>query len=83
LSRVACIAAATLAPRRPGLQARLAKEKVSIAPSSVFRFLRHVGLTFKKSLHAAEQDRPDVAAARSALRRRQPRLDVNGQGKRA
>jgi transposase len=49
------------------LQARLAKEKVSIAPSSVFRFLRHVGLTFKKSLHAAEQDWPDVAAARSAL----------------
>lgn len=30
------------------LQARLTKEKVSVAQSSVFRFLRHLGLTFKK-----------------------------------
>jgi transposase len=31
------------------IQARLAKAKVKVAASSVFRFLRHVGLTFKKS----------------------------------
>ena len=30
------------------LQAKLAKEKVTISQSSIFRFLRHVGLTFKK-----------------------------------
>jgi predicted 2-oxoglutarate/Fe(II)-dependent dioxygenase YbiX len=32
-------------------------------------------LPFKKSLRAAEQDRPDVAAARRALQRRQKTLD--------
>ena len=31
------------------IQARLAKAKVEVAASSVFRFLRHLGLTFKKS----------------------------------
>jgi transposase len=31
----------------------------------------------KKSLHAAEQDRPDVAAARRVFIRRQPALDPN------
>src|SRR5258708_15926145 len=30
---------------------------------------------FRSSLHAAEQDRPDVAAARKALRKEQPTLD--------
>ena len=33
------------------------------------------GFRLKKSLHAAEQDRPDVAAARKALRKEQPTLD--------
>jgi hypothetical protein len=32
-------------------------------------------MTFKKSLHAAEQDRPDVAIEPNALQRQQPRLD--------
>jgi transposase len=31
------------------LQARLAKAGVKVAASSVFRFLRHLGLTYKKS----------------------------------
>jgi transposase len=31
------------------IQARLAKAKVKVAASSVFRFLRHLKLTFKKS----------------------------------
>jgi transposase len=31
------------------IQARLAKAKVTVAASSVFRFLRHLGLTYKKS----------------------------------
>ena len=30
------------------LRARLAKEKVTVGQSSIFRFLRHVKLTFKK-----------------------------------
>jgi transposase len=56
------------------LKARLAKKKVSVGKSSIARFLNHLKLPFKKSLRAAEQDRPDVAAARRALRRRQALL---------
>jgi transposase len=48
---------------------------VKVAASSVFRFLRHLKLTFKKALHAAEQDRPDVAAMRQRWRRGQRALD--------
>lgn len=47
----------------------------SFAPSSIWRFLDRHGITFKKSGHAAEQDRPDVAAARQAWRELAPRLD--------
>jgi transposase len=58
------------------LRARLEKRKVKVSQSGIFRFLHHIKLTFKKkSLHAAEQDRPDVAAARKALRKKQPTLD--------
>lgn len=59
----------------PEILARLAKAKVEVAASSVFRFLRHLGLTYKKALQAAEQDRPDVAAMRPRWRRQQPGLD--------
>jgi transposase len=58
------------------LQVRLAKEKVKVSQSGISRFLHHIKLTFKKkSLHAAEQDRPDVAAARKALQKEQSTLD--------
>src|SRR5258707_673650 len=57
------------------LQVRLAKEKVKVSQSGISRFLHHINLTFKKSVHAAEQDRPDVAAARKALRKEQLTLD--------
>jgi transposase len=57
------------------LRSRLAKEKVKVSQSAISRFLHHLNLTFKKSVHAAEQDRPDVAAAREALRKEQPTLD--------
>jgi transposase len=54
----------------------LAKEQVTVSQSAIFRFLHHINRTFKKkSVHAAEQDRPDVAAARRALRKRQKTLD--------
>jgi transposase len=57
------------------IQARLGGIGVKVAASSVFRFLRHLGLTFK-ALHAAEQDRPDVAAMRRRWQRSQRKLDL-------
>lgn len=47
----------------------------SFAPNSIWRFLDRHGITFKKSARAAEQDRPDVAAARQAWRELAPQLD--------
>jgi transposase len=41
---------------------------VGAAPVTVWRVLRRLGLTHKKVLRAAEQDRPDVAAARDRWR---------------
>ena len=58
------------------LKVLLAKEKVTVGQSSISRFLHHLNLRFKKSLRAAEQDRPDVAAGRKALQKQQPRLDL-------
>lgn len=58
------------------IQARLGRAGIKVAASSVFRFLQHLGLSFKKkTLHAAEQDRPDIAAKRRRWRRGQRRLD--------
>ena len=41
-----------------------AETGASFAPSSVWRFLDRHAITFKNTAHAADQDRPDVAAAR-------------------
>src|SRR5665811_648868 len=57
------------------LVTQLASKRITVGKSSVSRFLHHLKLSFKKSLRAAEQDRPDVAAARKALQKQQPRLD--------
>jgi transposase len=57
------------------IKAVLATERVTVGRSSISRFLHHLKLRFKKSLRAAEQDRPDVAAARKALQTQQLRLD--------
>jgi transposase len=54
---------------------QLARKRITVGKSSVSRFLHHLKLSFKKSLRAAEQDRPDVAAPRKALQKQQPRLD--------
>src|SRR4051812_12431820 len=55
-------------PRRADRAPRL-----TVAISTVWRFLEAHNITVKKkSLHAAEQTRPDVAAARRAFIRRQP-----------
>jgi transposase len=43
------------------------EKKLQVAVNSVWRFYDRNEITFlKKVLHAAEQDRPDVAAARGA-----------------
>ena len=52
------------------IKAVLAKEKVTVGQSSISRFLHHLNLRFKKKVYA-EQDRPDVAAARKALQKQQ------------
>lgn len=51
-----------------------ARHGVRFAPSGVWRFLDRHGMTFKKTAHAAEQERPDVAARRAAWRQAQPDL---------
>jgi transposase len=47
----------------------------SFAPSSVWRFLDRHAMTVKKTAHASEQERPDVAARRRAWFDAQPDLD--------
>jgi hypothetical protein len=42
--------------------------------SAVARFLLRLQLTFQKTLHAAEQEHPDVKAARAASREMQKSL---------
>ena len=44
---------------------------------SVWRFFDRHGISFKKSVRAAEQDRPDVAAARAAWLQGQAKLDAD------
>lgn len=58
-----------------GLSAELAERGVKASPYAVWSFFRREGLTFKKSQHAAEQDRPDVARKRARWKRYQNRLD--------
>jgi transposase len=53
------------------------EKKLAVATSSVWRFYDRHKITFKKVLHAAEQDRPDVAAARKELRAEQPALKAS------
>jgi transposase len=50
--------------------------RVASSRSAVWRFFDRHGITFKKILHAAEQDRPDVARARRRWRRDQGKLDA-------
>ena len=58
------------------IQRRLLAERQHKAGlGSVWRFFDRHGISFKKSIRAAEQDRPDVAAARTAWAENQPRLD--------
>ncbi|WP_272800718.1 IS630 family transposase [Sphingobium sp. AntQ-1] len=66
---------------RPGItlaQAQawlLAEYGVELSTGAVWNAARRLGLSFKKSARAAEQDRPDVAARRKLWRAAQPFLD--------
>jgi transposase len=58
------------------IQRRLLDERQQKAGlGSVWRFFDCHGISFKESVRAAEQDRPDVAAARTAWADNQPKLD--------
>ncbi|WP_156436363.1 IS630 family transposase [Bradyrhizobium pachyrhizi] len=57
------------------IRARLrSQRKAKAGIGSIWRFFDRHSITFKKTLHAAEQDRPDVAAERAALKAEQPKL---------
>jgi hypothetical protein len=51
------------------------KHEVSFASSTVWRFPRRHDLTFKKTAHASEQERPGAATRRQAWFDAQPDLD--------
>ena len=53
------------------------EHEASFAASTVWRFLDRHGMTFKKTTHAAEQERVDVAERRRAWFDAQPDLDPN------
>jgi transposase len=57
------------------LLAELIDRKVVVSYGAVWNFFASEGITFKKSLHAAEQDRPDVARRRARWKKYQGRLD--------
>jgi transposase len=46
-------------------------------PSVLWRFFDRRAITFKKTAHASEQDRPDVAAQRAAWQALQPEIDID------
>jgi transposase len=59
------------------IRARLKSEKrLKTGTTSVWRFYERHDITFKKTLRAVEQDRPDVAAARVELKAEQSKLDA-------
>ena len=51
------------------------KQAVSACPATIWYFFDRRGISFKKTAHAAEQERPDVAARRQAWFDAQPDLD--------
>jgi transposase len=57
------------------LQAELAARGIRVGYSAVWNFFAAEGISFKKSLRASEQDRPDVARRRTQWRKYQSRLD--------
>jgi transposase len=58
-----------------GLLAELAERGVKISYGAIWDFFASEGISFKKSLYASEQDRPDVAWRRARWKKYQGRLD--------
>ena len=59
------------------IRLRLKSEKrLKTGTTSVWRFYERHDITFKKTLHAAEQDRPDVAAALYTEKQRRAGLRI-------
>src|SRR5712691_5582043 len=54
---------------------RLRAQDIGASRSGVWRFFARHGISFKKIVHAAEQERADVAEARQRWREDQPSLD--------
>jgi transposase len=60
------------------LLAELSARGIKVSYYAVWHFFEHVGISFKKSLHAGEQDRPDVARRRAQWKKYQGRVDRAG-----
>jgi hypothetical protein len=58
------------------LLGELHERGVAVSYFAVWHFVHRAGLSFKKSLHAAEQQRTDVARRRAQWKRYQHRLDA-------
>ncbi|HEV2677306.1 MAG TPA: IS630 family transposase, partial [Aliidongia sp.] len=58
-----------------GLQAELAERGIKVSHNAIWKLFAVEGISFKKSLHASEQDRPDVARRRVRWKKYQGRLD--------
>ena len=54
---------------------RMRKARIAGSRTAVHRFFERHQITVKKSLHAAEQEWPDVARSRQQFKRRQRKLD--------
>jgi transposase len=78
--RVVALLAATPDLTIAELRTRLAADGITVSASAISRFLKACGLTRKNTAHAAEQDRPDVAAARRAWRAQQPPAEPGASG---
>lgn len=57
------------------IRAELRARGICTGPGAVRRFFDRHGTSFKKTVLAGEQDRPDVAPAREWWRRREPAFD--------
>ena len=57
------------------IRAELAARGIRVGYGTVWRFFASEGISFKKIVHASEQEWPDVAEARAAWKEEQPALD--------
>ena len=71
LARIAAVPDLTLEE----IRAELRERGNRVGYGRVWRFFAAEGVSFKKIVHAAEQERPDVATARAAWKESQPDLD--------